>query len=74
MTKWYINNQRSENKPLFFFELLNIIKGRIKTLILANNMAGRINKSWQDMLDDFMQLGQCANSVIIIMFLKKGLG
>ena len=54
MTKWYINNQRSENKLLYFFELLNIIKGKIKILILANNMAGRINKPWQDMLDDFM--------------------
>ena len=54
MTKWYINNQRSENKPLYFIELINIIKGKIKSMTLANSMNSRTNKPWQDMLDELI--------------------
>ena len=45
MTKWYINKQRSDNKDLYFIELLETIKCKIKTHILANNMNGRMNKT-----------------------------
>ena len=31
LAKWYINKQRSDEKPLFFIELLNIIK--LKSLL-----------------------------------------
>ena len=51
LTKWYINKQRSDEKPLFFLELLNIIKTKVKILIIANNMANRLNTPWQDALD-----------------------
>ena len=51
MTKWYINKQRSDNKELYFIELLKTIKDKIKSHILSNNMNGRVNKPWQDMLD-----------------------
>ena len=54
MTKWYINNRRSDNKPLYFIELINIIKGKIKTMILANSMNNRTNRPWQDMLDELI--------------------
>ena len=54
MTKWYINKQRSECNPLYFIELLNIIKIKIKVLILANNMYSRSNKVWQDMLNELI--------------------
>ena len=54
MTKWYINKQRSDNKELYFIELLKTIKGKIKSHILANNMNGRTNKPWQDMLDEIL--------------------
>ena len=54
ITKWYINSQRNEDKPLFFIELLNIMKIKIKTLIIANNMNDRMNKPWQDRLDEVL--------------------
>ena len=54
MTKWYINKQRSENKELYFIELLQTIKYKIKTYIIGNNMNDRMNKPWQDMLDDIL--------------------
>ena len=54
MTKWYINNRRSENKPLYFIELINMIKGKIKSMTLANSMNSRTNKPWQDMLDELI--------------------
>ena len=54
MTKWYINKQRSDNKELYFIELLKTIKYKIKSHILANNMNGRVNKPWQDMLDELL--------------------
>ena len=43
LTQWYINAQRSEEKPLFFLELLNITRLKVKVLILANNMSNRPN-------------------------------
>ena len=51
LAKWYINKQRSDEKPLFFIELLNIIKTKVKILIVANNMSDRLNTPWQDALD-----------------------
>ena len=54
MTKWYINKQRSENKELYFIELLQTIKYKIKTYIIGNNMNDRMNKPWQDMLDEIL--------------------
>ena len=38
ITKWYINSQRSNDKPLFLFELLNIRRTKVQTLIIANSM------------------------------------
>ena len=54
VTKWYINSKRSKEEPLYFLELINITKTRIKILILSNNMNDRPNKAWQDMLDEIM--------------------
>ena len=51
LAKWYINKQRSDEKPLFFLELLNIMKTKVKILIIANNMSDRLNTPWQDALD-----------------------
>ena len=54
MTKWYINKQRSEDKELYFIELLQTIKYKIKTYIIGNNMNDRMNKPGQDMLDEIL--------------------
>ena len=48
ITKWYINCQRYNDKPLLLFELLNIIRNKVQTLITANSMNDRANKPWQD--------------------------
>ena len=45
---------KKKDKPLFFIELLNIIKIKVKTLIIANNMNDRISKPWQDRLDEVL--------------------
>ena len=54
ITKWYINAQRSNEKPLYFFELLNVTRTKVKTLNLANSMNNRTNRPWQDLLDDIL--------------------
>ena len=52
--KWYINVQRSLDKELFFIELLNIIREKVKLLILGNNMNNRTSTLWQEMLDEIL--------------------
>ena len=54
LTKWYINVQRSSDKQLFFIELLNIIREKVKLLILGNIMNNRNNTLWQDMLNEIL--------------------
>ena len=54
ITKWYINKQRSLDKKLYFIELLNIIREKVKLLILCNSMSNRANTLWQDMLDEIL--------------------
>ena len=54
ITKWYINAQRTEEKAMFFIELLSKIKNKVKILIITNNMNNRANKPWQDRLDEIL--------------------
>ena len=54
LTKWYINSQRSLDKQLYFIELLNIIREKIKLFILNNSINSRVNTQWQDMLDEIL--------------------
>lgn len=52
ITKWYINSVKSNDKPLYFLELLQIIGNKIMLISYANKINNRINKSWQDQLYD----------------------
>ena len=52
LCKWYINSKKVNNEPLYFIELLNRIREKLKLLILTNNMNNRANKPWQDTLDE----------------------
>ena len=54
ITKWYINVQLSLDKKLFFIELLNIIREKVKLLILGNSMNNRMNTLWQEALDEML--------------------
>ena len=54
MTKWYINKQRTDDKQLYFFELLIIIRKKVKILIFTNNMNDRQNRPWEGMLDEIL--------------------
>ena len=54
LAKWYINSQKSKEKPLYLIELLNIIRTKIKLLTLSNTMNDRQNKPWQDILENVL--------------------
>ena len=50
MGKWYINKNKSEEKPLMLFEFLVIIKKKLEVMIKGSEMVGRRTKSWHDTL------------------------
>ena len=54
ITKWYINTQRSNDRPLFFFELLSAIRCKAQSHIISNKMNDRTNQLWQDRLADVL--------------------
>ena len=50
--KKYINHSKTTEQPIYFIELLNLIKNKIDVIILSNNLSNRQNKGWQDTLRD----------------------
>ena len=52
ITKWYINNAKSNDKPLYFIELLRVIEDKIRPITYANKENNRINTGWQNKLYD----------------------
>ena len=51
--KTYINHSKTTEQPIYFIELLNLIKNKIDVILLSNNnKSNRQNKGWQDTLRD----------------------
>ena len=49
--KWFINQCRTANKPIYFIPFLMILKDKVQTIAYNNIIKGRVNKEWQDRLD-----------------------
>ena len=52
LTKWYINNTKINNRPLYFIELVSIIKDKIMLIYRINNINSRANTDWQKQVYD----------------------
>ena len=50
ISKWYINKNKSLNKPLYFIELLQIIKNKVECIVLTREADGIPVKVWHQSL------------------------
>ena len=54
ISKWYINKNKEQGKPLFFIELLGVLKAKIDSITFLNTLKFRNNKDWQSLLSDLL--------------------
>ena len=47
MGKWYINNSKTKEKPILFFEFLNILRDKLESMIGRAAILGRDAVRWQ---------------------------
>ena len=52
--KWYINKIKTEGKPMYFINFIELIKNRIIIIDNANTIQLRVNKTWLNMLKDMI--------------------
>ena len=51
ISKWYINKNKEQDKPLYFFKaLLGILKNKIESITFLNTLKFRDNKELQSLL------------------------
>ena len=54
ISKWYINKNNEQGKPLFFIELLGVLKAKIDSITFLNTLKFRNYKNWQSLLLDLL--------------------
>jgi len=52
LSKWYINNTKTNNKPLYFIELITVIREKITLINYLNKSNSIENEDWQNQLYD----------------------
>ena len=50
IAKYYINQIKQNQKPLYLIELLYQIKNKMELMIYSNRINDRENKNWQELL------------------------
>ena len=54
--KWYINNTKQNETALFFIDFLQIVQGKVSTLLHTNQMNDRQTEEWQQIFADTLLL------------------
>ena len=54
IVKWFINKKKEQNKTLYVLEALILLKNKIESIMLANTLYFREDKTWQTLIYDAM--------------------
>ena len=54
--KWYINNTKQNETALFFIDFLQIVQGKVSTLLHANQINNRKTEQWQQIFGDALMI------------------